>query len=62
MIASRFPTTGLEKLGGRVRPVLCFVLLFSWSAFAQAQSRFDGTWKIDLAESQSSTKIYAYLL
>jgi len=46
-----------------MRP-LCCVLLISWLLLVQAtaQSRFDGTWKIDLAESQSSTKIYAYLL
>jgi len=26
------------------------------------QSPFNGVWKVDLAESQSSTKTYAYLL
>ena len=60
MIAS---TTGLEKLGGpRMRPVLCCVLLFSWLPLVQAQSPFDGTWKIDLAESQPPTKPEVYLL
>jgi hypothetical protein len=45
-----------------MRPVLCGVVLISWLTFVQAQSRFDGTWKIDLAESQSSTTLYVYLL
>src|ERR1700692_3084400 len=45
-----------------MRLVLCCVLLTSWVAFVQAQSRFDGTWKIDLAESQSPTKGDDYLL
>jgi hypothetical protein len=45
-----------------MKPVLCFVLLFSWLTFAQAQSRFDGTWKIDLAESPPPTKPEVYLL
>jgi len=31
-------------------------------AMAMAQSPFEGVWKVDLAESESSTKIYAYLL
>jgi len=29
---------------------------------AMAQSAFDGAWKVDLTESESSTKIYAYLV
>ena len=45
-----------------MRPLLCGVLLISWLTFVQAQSRFDGTWKIDLAESQSPTKADDYLL
>ena len=45
-----------------MRPVHCCVLLISWLAFLQAQSRFDGSWKIDLAESQPPTKPETYLL
>ena len=47
-----------------MRPLLCCVLLISWLMLVQAmaQSPFDGVWKVDLGESQSSTKIYAYLL
>jgi hypothetical protein len=45
-----------------MRPVLCCVLLISWSTFVQEQSRFDGTWKIDLAESEAPTKPELYLL
>jgi len=47
-----------------MRPLLWCVLLISWLMVAQAmaQSPFDGVWKIDIAESQSSTKTYAYLL
>jgi hypothetical protein len=45
-----------------MRPMLCCVLLISWSTLVQAQSRFDGTWKIDLAESQPPTKPDVYLL
>jgi hypothetical protein len=48
-----------------MRP-LCCVLLISWlmlvQAIAMAQSPFEGVWKVDLAESESSTKLYAYLL
>jgi hypothetical protein len=37
---------------------LCCVLLISRLMLVQAmpQGRFDGVWKVDLAESQSSTK------
>jgi hypothetical protein len=45
-----------------MRPVICCVLLISWLAFVQAESRFDGRWKIDLAESQPPTKPEIYLL
>jgi hypothetical protein len=45
-----------------MRPALCCVLLISWVTFVQAQSRFDGTWKIDFTESQSPTKDDDYLL
>jgi hypothetical protein len=45
-----------------MRTVLCCVLLISLITFVQAQSRFDGTWKIDLAESQPPTKAEVYLL
>jgi hypothetical protein len=45
-----------------MRPTLCFALVISWLTFVQAQSRFDGTWKIDLTESQSPTKGDDYLL
>jgi hypothetical protein len=45
-----------------MRPVLYCVLLLSWSTFVQAESRFDGTWKIDLAESEAPTKPEVYLL
>ncbi len=47
-----------------MRSVLCCVLLISWLMLAQAmaQSPFDGTWKIDLSESQSPTKGDDYLL
>jgi len=49
-----------------MRPLLCCVLLISCLMLVQAmaQSRFDGTWKIDLAESQSQTpaKPDVYLL
>ena len=45
-----------------MRPVLCGIVLISWLTFVQAQSRFDGTWKIDLAESQLPTKPDVYLL
>jgi len=45
-----------------MRPTLCCVLVISWLTFAQAQSRFDGAWKIDLTESQSPTKGDDYLL
>jgi hypothetical protein len=45
-----------------MRPAVCCVLLISWATFVQAQSRFDGTWKIDLAESQSPAKPEVYLL
>jgi hypothetical protein len=46
-----------------MRP-LCCVLLISRLMLVQAmaQSPFEGVWKVDLAESESSTKIYAYLL
>jgi hypothetical protein len=46
----------------RLRPMLCCVVLVSWSTFVQAQSRFDGTWKIDLAESEAREKPEVYLL
>lgn len=42
--------------------MLCCVLLIPWSTFVLAQSRFDGSWKIDLADSQASTKPEVYLL
>lgn len=45
-----------------MRPVFCCVLLLSWSTFVQAQSRFDGTWKLDLAQSEAPTKPELYLL
>jgi len=45
-----------------MRPVLCCVLLISWATLVQSQSRLDGTWKIDLAESQPPTKPEVYLL
>src|ERR1039457_5845180 len=45
-----------------MKSVLCCVLLISWSTIVLAQSRFDGTWKIDLAESEASTKPEVYLL
>jgi hypothetical protein len=38
-----------------MRPLFCCVLLISWLTLVQAQGRFDGTWKIDLAESQPPT-------
>jgi hypothetical protein len=43
---------------------LCCVFLVSFVVSVQgaAQSLFDGTWKIDLDESQSSTTQYSYLL
>ena len=43
---------------------LCCVLLISQLMLVQgiSQSPFNGVWKVDLAESQSSTKTYAYLL
>ena len=46
-----------------MRP-LCCVRLISRLLLVQAmpQSPFNGVWKVDLAESQSSTKTYAYLL
>jgi len=44
-----------------MRVLLC-IPMFSWLAFVQGQSRFDGTWKIDLAESQPPTKPEVYLL
>jgi hypothetical protein len=46
-----------------MRP-LCCVLLISWLMLVQAmpQSPFNGVWKVDLAESQRSTRTYAYLL
>lgn len=43
-----------------MRSLLCCVFLMSLQA--TAQSLFDGTWKIDLDESQSSTTQYSYLL
>ena len=45
-----------------MKSVLCCVLLISGSPFVQAQSRFDGAWKIDLAESEAPTKPEVYLL
>jgi hypothetical protein len=45
-----------------MRPVLCGVVLISWLTVVQAQSPFDGTWKIDLAESHLPTKPEVYLL
>ena len=47
-----------------MKSLLCCVFLVSWgmSLQARAQSLFDGTWKIDLDESQSSTTQYTYLL
>jgi hypothetical protein len=47
-----------------MRSVLCCGSLISWLMLIQAmaQSPFDGVWKIDLAESQGSTNVYAYLL
>ena len=45
-----------------MRFVLCGALLVSWLTFARAQSRFDGTWKIDLDQSQPPTKPNVYLL
>src|SRR5580700_10101812 len=47
----------------RMRPLCCLLLIF-WLMLvpAMAQSPFDGVWKVDLAESPSSTKIYSYLL
>jgi hypothetical protein len=45
-----------------MRPALGCALVISLLALAQAQSRFDGTWKIDLSESQSPTKGDDYLL
>ncbi len=45
-----------------MRFVLCGALLVSWLTFAQAQSRFDGTWKIDLDQSQPPTRPNVYLL
>jgi hypothetical protein len=46
-----------------MRPLCCLLLIF-WLMLvpAMAQSPFDGVWKVDLAESPSSTKIYSYLL
>lgn len=45
-----------------MRPVPCCVLLIVGSTFVQAQSRFDGTWRIDLAQDQPRTKPEVYLL
>ncbi|MGA7926247.1 MAG: hypothetical protein WCA20_09635 [Candidatus Sulfotelmatobacter sp.] len=46
-----------------MKSMLCCVLLISWvDVSSGAQSPFEGGWKIDLAESQSSTRIYTYLL
>ena len=45
-----------------MKPLL-FVLLFIWPvAPVRAQSWFDGTWKIDMSQSQASNKIDDYLL
>jgi hypothetical protein len=42
--------------------MLCCVLLISWvDVSSGAQSPFEGSWKLELAESQSSTRIYTYL-
>jgi len=44
-------------------PLLCVLLVLSlMAASAVAQSVFDGTWKIDLNDPQSSTAHYDYLL
>jgi hypothetical protein len=62
-LGGRGPAHGPLAVGRRrLRPMLCCVLLISWSTFVQAQSRFDGTWKIDLAESEAPTKPEVYLL
>jgi len=47
-----------------MKHLLCFgsMLLLMMPAHMLAQSPFDGTWKINLAESQSSTKPAVYLL
>lgn len=47
-----------------MRTTACCGLLISCliSVPVMAQSRFDGTWKIDLAESQPSTELDVYLL
>jgi hypothetical protein len=45
-----------------MRPVLCCVLMISWSTSAQAQSPFTGTWKLELAESELPTKPEVFLL
>lgn len=45
-----------------MKPAVCGLLLISWLTLVQAQSRFDGTWRIDLAESKSSAKPDVYLL
>lgn len=45
------------------QPLFCVLLVSSlMSSQAVAQSLFDGTWKIDLNASQSSTTQYSYLL
>ena len=45
-----------------MRFVLFCLLLVSWPAFVRAESRFDGTWRIDLSESKIPTKPEIYLL
>jgi hypothetical protein len=47
-----------------MKQILCFGVMLSLVIPVQAlaQSLFDGTWKINLAESQSSTKPSVYLL
>jgi hypothetical protein len=47
-----------------MKSLLGCVFLISWgmSSPATAQSLFNGTWKIDLDQSQSSTTQYSYLL
>ncbi|HEX4825395.1 MAG TPA: hypothetical protein VFV19_13915 [Candidatus Polarisedimenticolaceae bacterium] len=45
-----------------MKGLVCCVLLALPSPFVRAQSPFDGTWKIDLAESPAPTTPYAYSL
>ncbi len=45
-----------------MRPAVCGLLLISWLTLVQAESRFDGTWRIDLTKSESSAKPDVYLL